>query len=323
MERIPAYEGTNRYLFVSYAHKDAQSVLPVIEDLYRNHYRLWYDEGITPGSEWPHNIASHLERADTVLVFSSASSIASINCENEVVRARELNRNIIVYTLDDMVHSGLDAYPHVHDLSGLEEHLDPNLIGDGTEGYEHSSQKSRRAFLWDMVSGLAAVAGIAMIAGLYGIGAGWFDRFLPARTPAEVPVQETPEPTAESINNSLVAQAVLSNLGRDELMKKVDLPEKEYLDFCQMLGFDYETRNLTYYDLTNDFREELYVMNVTDQELELLKYFPSLKRLSLDQGRISSLAPLQDCSNLETVELYYDLLPVEFPDGISYEIWIR
>ncbi|MBR2676815.1 MAG: toll/interleukin-1 receptor domain-containing protein [Solobacterium sp.] len=323
MERIPAYEGTNRYLFVSYAHKDAQSVLPVIENLYRNHYRLWYDEGITPGSEWPHNIASHLERADTVLVFSSASSIASINCENEVVRARELNRNIIVYTLDDMVHSGLDAYPHVHDLSGLEEHLDPNLIGDGTEGYEHSSQKSRRAFLWDMVSGLAAVAGIAMIAGLYGIGAGWFDRFLPARTPAEVPVQETPEPTAESINNSLVAQAVLSNLGRDELMKKVDLPEEEYLDFCQMLGFDYETRNLTYYDLTNDFREELYVMNVTDQELELLKYFPSLKRLSLDQGRISSLAPLQDCSNLETVELYYDLLPVEFPDGISYEIWIR
>ena len=67
----------------------------------------------------------------------------------------------------------------------------------------------------------------------------------------------------------------------------------------------------------------LYVMNVTDRELELLKYFPSLKRLSLDQGRISSLAPLQDCTNLETVELYYDFLPMEFPDGIRYEIWVR
>ena len=323
MERIPAYEGANAYLFVSYAHKDAQLVLPVIEGLYRDHYRLWYDEGITPGSEWPHNIASHLERSDTVLVFSSANSIASIYCENEVVRAMELNRNIIVYPLDDMAHNGLDTFPHVHDLPGLKEHLNSNLIGDGTEGYVYSSQKSRRAYLWDMVSGLAAAAGIALIAGLYGLNAGVFDRFLPARTPVEIPVQETPEPAAESINNSIVAQAVLSNLGKEELMKKVDLPEEEYFDFCRMLGFDYETNELTYFNLTNDYREELYIANGTDEQLHLLMYFPSLKKLTLDQGTIHSLAPLQNCSKLETVELYYDLLPLEIPEGIRYELWVR
>ena len=57
---VRAYEGRAPYIFVSYAHKDAAQVLPVIAQLQSYGYRIWYDEGIAPGSEWAENIAVHL-----------------------------------------------------------------------------------------------------------------------------------------------------------------------------------------------------------------------------------------------------------------------
>ena len=41
-----AYEGNESYIFISYAHKDAARVLPVIAALSRDRFRLWYDAGI-------------------------------------------------------------------------------------------------------------------------------------------------------------------------------------------------------------------------------------------------------------------------------------
>ena len=81
---VRAYEGNKPYIFVSYAHLNSETVLPVIRALRDQKYRVWYDEGISPGSEWPENIERHLYGADTVLVFVSADSLLSDNCENEV-----------------------------------------------------------------------------------------------------------------------------------------------------------------------------------------------------------------------------------------------
>ncbi|MBO4839226.1 MAG: toll/interleukin-1 receptor domain-containing protein [Lachnospiraceae bacterium] len=46
-----SYEGGRPYIFISYAHKDCDKVIPVLEDLNRRGYRVWYDDGIEPGSE--------------------------------------------------------------------------------------------------------------------------------------------------------------------------------------------------------------------------------------------------------------------------------
>lgn len=48
---VTAYEGSENYIFVSYAHKDTEEVFPIMESLRRRGYRLWYDDGIAPGSE--------------------------------------------------------------------------------------------------------------------------------------------------------------------------------------------------------------------------------------------------------------------------------
>ncbi len=81
------YEGHKPYIFVSYAHKDSDRVFPVLEELDRRGYRVWYDDGIAPGSEWPENIAQHLDGCSLTLAFISPASIASANCRREVTFA--------------------------------------------------------------------------------------------------------------------------------------------------------------------------------------------------------------------------------------------
>ena len=55
---IVPYEGQEPYVFVSYAHKDSHLVIPVLEKLHALGYRIWFDDGIAPGSEWPETLPS-------------------------------------------------------------------------------------------------------------------------------------------------------------------------------------------------------------------------------------------------------------------------
>ena len=81
---LEAYDGTEPYLFVSYAHKDSEHVLPEIELLHERGYRVWYDEGIDPGNEWPEMIANALDGCTQFLVFVSPNAVASQNVRNEI-----------------------------------------------------------------------------------------------------------------------------------------------------------------------------------------------------------------------------------------------
>ena len=54
--RMRPYEGDEDYIFVSYAHKDSDFVLPIIDNLHDLGYRLWFDEGIEASAEWPEYI---------------------------------------------------------------------------------------------------------------------------------------------------------------------------------------------------------------------------------------------------------------------------
>jgi len=78
------YEGADPYIFVSYSHKDRRFVLPMIERLTRDGYRIWYDEGITPGSYWAEVIADHLSRSSLCIACISENAVASHNCRREI-----------------------------------------------------------------------------------------------------------------------------------------------------------------------------------------------------------------------------------------------
>ncbi|MBE6942025.1 MAG: TIR domain-containing protein [Ruminococcaceae bacterium] len=103
---MAVYEGAENFIFVSYAHKDTPSVVPVIQGLQQQGFRIWYDSGIEAGSEWPEYIAEHLESAAVVLVFMSPAATASRNCRNEINYALELGKDILVAYIEHTTLTG-------------------------------------------------------------------------------------------------------------------------------------------------------------------------------------------------------------------------
>lgn len=103
------YEGDKPYIFVSYAHRDSALVLPAIKAIQEKGYPVWYDAGISPGSEWAEDIAQHLKNASLVLAFVSRSAIDSPNCRSEIVYAFGNRKPMLTVRLDKAVlPAGLD-----------------------------------------------------------------------------------------------------------------------------------------------------------------------------------------------------------------------
>ena len=95
MRYFKPYEGDKPYIFISYAHADSDAVMSVVTHMHDRGYRIWYDEGIEVGSEWPECIASHLTGAQLVIAFISNSYMRSDNCRREMHYALSKRLRII------------------------------------------------------------------------------------------------------------------------------------------------------------------------------------------------------------------------------------
>ena len=95
MRDFKPYEGDKPYIFISYAHADSDAVMSVVTHMHDRGYRIWYDEGIEVGSEWPECIASHLTGAQLVIAFISNSYMRSDNCRREMHYALSKRLRII------------------------------------------------------------------------------------------------------------------------------------------------------------------------------------------------------------------------------------
>ncbi len=103
-----AYSGHEPYIFVSYAHADGADVYRELAALQAEGYRIWYDEGINPGNEWPEAIASALANAAQVITFISPSSVASRNVRNEINYALNNEKRVVaVHLLETNLGPGL------------------------------------------------------------------------------------------------------------------------------------------------------------------------------------------------------------------------
>lgn len=96
------------FIFISYSHRDANVVLPVIRQLRKDGFEVWYDDGIDPGTEWDENIAKHVEGCTAFVAMISKNYIASPNCKDELNYARDLQKGrLLVYIEDVQLPSGL------------------------------------------------------------------------------------------------------------------------------------------------------------------------------------------------------------------------
>ena len=103
------YEGRNPYIFVSYSHRDSEAVIETIRTIHEKHYRLWYDEGIPAGSDWPRNIAVHMRDCRMVLFFLSRTALESPNCLSEITTAARQKKTILLLPLEEIPESGMSS----------------------------------------------------------------------------------------------------------------------------------------------------------------------------------------------------------------------
>lgn len=103
-----AYKGDAPYIFVSYAHKNSDAVYAHITRLHNEGFRIWYDEGIDPGTDWSDEIASALVNADVFLVFISDAAVASHNVRKEIVFGIDQKKYMVcVHVEETELPSGL------------------------------------------------------------------------------------------------------------------------------------------------------------------------------------------------------------------------
>jgi adenylate cyclase len=107
---FPAYDGHDPYIFVCYAHEDADVVFPHVDWLRQHGVNIWYDEGISPGELWRDEVVRAMEGAHLFLFFVSPRSIASIDCLREVDFALDHSRVLISVYLTEITLSSALAF---------------------------------------------------------------------------------------------------------------------------------------------------------------------------------------------------------------------
>ncbi len=91
------------YIFASYAHKDNDTVLPIIHAMQKDGFRVWYDSGIEVGTEWPAYIEKMVIGCRVFIIFLSDNAVDSSNCRKEINLAAEMGKKVLVLQMDEQI----------------------------------------------------------------------------------------------------------------------------------------------------------------------------------------------------------------------------
>ncbi|MFQ5753100.1 MAG: TIR domain-containing protein [bacterium] len=106
---LEAHRSNKPFIFISYSHDDNNRVLAEIQRLHKDGYRIWYDQGIAPGREWPEETGLALDRCALFIVFISNNSVESKNVRNEINYAFSKGKPILAIHLEEtQLSPGLD-----------------------------------------------------------------------------------------------------------------------------------------------------------------------------------------------------------------------
>ena len=257
-EFFKPYEGTHPFVFVSYAHRQSDAVVSTIRILSEKGYRMWYDEGIPAGSDWPANISMHMHSCENVFFFVSKRSMESPNCYSEMRTALRLNKGILVILLEDVPIEErwkeiLDGRTVIPLLNTSEERADAIL----DSGF--LTKRFHRSFLenipWRAIGLTASIFLFTAAAGSFGalVTGRWNpvptpETFIetttvtPTPSPTPVPVLEIGEAEkyfAISFPDSQQERAVRTALGiRSDEINRWQLSSIKELYFCGNLVTD-------------------------------------------------------------------------------------
>lgn len=102
INKVFPYNGREPFIFVSYSHKDTRFALDFIAYLQAAGFRVWFDEGINPGTEWDEYIAKHIDDSDLFISIISSDYIISHNCKDEFHYASYIGKNrLLLFFIED------------------------------------------------------------------------------------------------------------------------------------------------------------------------------------------------------------------------------
>ena len=198
------YEGGRPFVFISYAHKQSGAVLDTIHILHEKGWRLWYDEGIPAGSDWPANIAQHMQSCERVIFFISERALESHNCTSEIKTAARMGKPILLVRIEDAVPGEkwsalLDECPEIPLIDNASERAEAILRSGFLPRRLHRGWTEQ--IPWRVLGLIASLLFFLAAAGTLGaLTTGRWDPVTAAEFPAETPasrVSPTPVPIVE------------------------------------------------------------------------------------------------------------------------------
>lgn len=86
------WKDTDRYMFISYAHKDSEIVYSDLFVLYKNCLNYWYDKQLSAGDEWDVAVEHVIRdpKCAGIILYFSLNMVKSAACEKEIRIYKEI-----------------------------------------------------------------------------------------------------------------------------------------------------------------------------------------------------------------------------------------
>lgn len=322
-EKLPfhSYQGDEPYLFVSYAHKDAEKVYDVIGALHAQRCRIWYDEGIEVGANWPQTVAEHLRGAAAVVFFISGRAVLSQNCRREINYAVSQKKNCLVVRLDDSelppdMAMQLSVAPEIRAqdtetiAAELANRLDDSLIGDGVTGYGERNQKQKKPVNgWLIASLVLTLLLFGAALGFFGVLNGWFGVKQAIRR-EEISTETRGEIVVTTFNSSLSLELLLRSLDGESVYLCGNAIVSDALAIERTeAGWAVNGETMargpvdSFAPFAGETITQLALVNENLSSLEGVEALPSLRYLDLSDNPVSDLTPLKKLEQLQTLRV--------------------
>lgn len=242
---LGSYKGNLPYIFISYAHADSRRVYPVIKKLQEDGFRVWYDDGIDPGTEWDQSIADAIKNCGYFFAFLSENYLRSENCKDEMNYARDLNptpRRLLLYLEDVALTEGMELrqsriqavhcytydsqaqmFARIYEATDIEKCHEKNkkpmppLGADRENGSPHGPEQEKKKKVWLIPAGIAAVvlvvSAVILVPKIFGKPSPEpEEETAAAPTAAEEPEPAKEEPVPEVVEEEPVPDVKLTSI---------------------------------------------------------------------------------------------------------------
>ena len=312
------YEGSRPFLFISYAHKQSDAVVSTIRILHEKGWRLWYDEGIPAGSDWPANIASHMKNCERVLFFLSVRALESPNCYSEMKTAARLGKPVLIIRLENAVPDEkwkgiLDGRPEIPLLESAAERAEAILNSSFLTRRFHISWAER--IPWRVLGFAASL--LIFLASAAALGTLLPGRMDPAPEPE--PIAAAPTPTAVP---SPTPVPVLE-LGGAERFFAIRFPDRQQERAIRhVLG---NSSDEVYRWQIAEITDLYFCGNMTPDSLENVRFSTDgtcrINDVPVIRGEVSDLSLIKSMVKLEQLALICQ--PLGDLSGLSGHLFLR